>query len=194
MSRIGNIMLIALGAILLISASCSKKQDDDSEKAYEESPASPVPGELAKGTWFSGTLSAISYFDRDGHSLGNEYEAGREYSFTNVNGKGRMKFWQYLGTRTGSNCVSEYYTYKEGTVVFNGDRFIFYPVKGNYRTVKDKCSSGNGTTKRDAAGDDLKPDTYRWELKMVDGRPLLYTYLETDANHQDPLFVYSWAQ
>lgn len=80
---------------------------------YKNVPSSPVPPELANGIWFSGTLSAISYFDRDGHQLHHDYEAGREYQFSNVNGKGRIKFWQYLGTKGFSSCATEYFTYKE---------------------------------------------------------------------------------
>ncbi|MDF2193290.1 hypothetical protein [Paraflavitalea sp. CAU 1676] len=189
-----NPFVIALSALLLVGSSCSKKSGDSSEDLFQQSPASKVPDQLATGTWFSGTLSAISYFDRDGHRLGNEYEAGREYTFSNVNGKGRIKFWQYLGVRTASTCVTEHYTYKEGTVVFEGDKFTIYPVKGNFKTIKDKCSSGNGTTKRDAAGDDLKPDVYRWEIKTIDGKTYFYTYLDTDVDHEDPVFVYSWVQ
>jgi hypothetical protein len=178
----------------MICSSCNKKPLASDDAAFQNSPASKVPDELAKGTWFSGTLSAISFFDRDGHNLGREYEAGREFTFTNVNGKGRVKFWQYLGMKTYGTCVTEHYTYKEGTVVFEGDRFTFYPLKGNFKTVKDKCTSGNGTTKREAGEDDLKPDTYLWEIKMLSGIPHLYTYAETDTDHEDPLFVYTFAQ
>jgi hypothetical protein len=147
---------------------------------------------LANGIWFSGTLSAISYFDRDGHNLGNDYEAGREYQFTNVAGKGRLKFWQYLGTRGYSSCTTEIYTYKEGSVVFEGDKFIFYPVKGSFKTIKKSCSSGNGTTERKAVGEDLKPTAFLWEIREINGAPHLYTFMETDVNHENPVFVYSF--
>jgi hypothetical protein len=164
------------------------------EDLYKNVPTSTIPSQLASGVWFYGTLSAISYFDRDGHKLHNDYEAGREYQFSNVNGKGRMKFWQYLGTKGFSSCTNEYYTYKEGSVVFQGDKFIFYPVKGRFRTVKQKCSSGNGTTEREAVGNDLKPDTYLWEIRQLNNKTYLYTFLETDVNHVEPLFVYSFTQ
>ncbi len=178
------------GILFLLLSACSKPVNNSNDDLYQNAPASKVPDALAKGTWFSGTLSPISFFDRDGHHLGNEYEAGREFTFSNVNGKGRIKFWQYLGMKTYSTCVTENYTYKEGSVVFEDDTFTFYPVKGNFRTVKDKCSSGNGTVNRNADGDDLKPVTYRWEIINISGVPNLYTYDEDDLTHENPLFIY----
>ena len=184
----------SLLAVALVA--CSKPADTTSTDAdlYQDAPFSIVPVELSKGLWFSGTLSAISYFDRDGHNLGNDYEAGREYQFYNDNGKGRLKFRQYLGTRTGSNCVTEIYTYKEGSVVFEGDLFTFYPVKGNFKTIKKGCSSSNGSTERKAAGDDLKPTKFRWDIRDLNGVPHLYTFEETDVDHQNPVFIYAFAQ
>jgi hypothetical protein len=86
---------------------CEKEKLQHDDDLYAKVPSGTVPAQLASGTWFSGTLSAISYFDRDGHQLRNDYEAGREYQFSNVNGKGRIKFWQYLGTGGFSTCTTE---------------------------------------------------------------------------------------
>ena len=187
-----KLLFILSGCAVLLFSSCSKsdvesKQDED---LYKDSPSSIVPADLTEGLWFYGTISAISYFDRDGHELGNDHEAGREYQFKNVNGQGRMVFYQYLGTRTSSSCVSEFYTYKEGTVKFESDKFTFYPVKGNYKTVKKGCSS-NGTTQRIAEEDDLQPSTYRWDIRMIYNQKHLYVFLEEDVDHEDPVFVYA---
>jgi hypothetical protein len=191
-----KVLLVACSLLAIILISCSKSEGalKDDADLYQNVPSSVVPGELATGLWFSGTLSAISYYDRDGHELGGDYESGREYQFHNQNGKGRMKFWQYLGTRNSSNCVTEIYTRKEGSVVFEGDKFIFYPVKGSFKIIKKGCSSGNTTTERQAGADDLKPTTFRWDIHELNGVPHLYTFMETDVDHEDPVFVYQFAQ
>ena len=183
------VLVCSLVAVTLFA--CTKPGVEEKEEdLYQNAPSSAVPAELAKGLWFYGTISAISYWDRDGHNLGNDYEAGREYQFSNVNGQGRLKFWQYLGTRTSSSCVAEYYTYKEGTVKFEDDLFTFYPVKGTFKTIKKDCASGNGTIERKAEGDDLKPDAYRWELKTINGKTYLYAF----PNHENVTFIYSFGQ
>ena len=78
--------------------------------------------------------------------------------------------------------------------MFEGDKFIFYPVKGSFKTVKQKCSSGNGTTERLAEAQDLKPTTFLWEIRDIVGKPHLYTFTETDIAHENPVFVYSLTQ
>lgn len=187
--------MLLLGFLASLSfQNCKKKDDAPEQDPYANVPSGRVPAEVNGKLWFSGTLSAISYFDRDGHKLGNDYEAGREYQFTEKDGKGRMLFFQYLGLRTYGSCVTEHYTRLEGTVVFEGDLFTFYPVKGEFKTVKDKCSTGNGTTKRAAAGDDLKPVKYRWEIKVLENRKYLYTYNERDTARENAIFVYAMAQ
>ena len=174
---------------LVLGLTACSKSNSDAEPQFN-TPSSPVPEALRTGTWFTGTISPISYYDRDGHNLGSEYEAGREFTFDNNNGKGKMKFWQYLGLRTSSSCTTEHYTYKEGTIVFDGELFTFYPVKGNFKTVKAGCSSGNGTTPREASGDDLEPFSFRWEIKNLQGIPHLYTYEVDDVARENPVFVY----
>lgn len=165
-------------AFSMLACSKTNEKPKNETDGYQNVPASTVPQQLANGLWFSGTLSAISYYDRDGHELGNDYEAGREYQFYNENGKGRIKFWQYLGTRNYSNCVTEIYTRKEGSVVFEADKFIFYPVKGSFKTIKKGCSSGNTTTERQADAEDLKPVTFLWDIRDINGAPHLYTFGE----------------
>lgn len=189
-----KIVFILCGFLALSVMACTKVKPEPPVDPYKNKPATLVPQELAEGIWFSGTLSAISYFDREGHQLHHDYEAGREYQFTNVNGKGWLKFWQYLGTRGYSSCITEYFTYKEGTVEFIGDKFIFHPVKGNFKTVKKSCSSGNGTTTREAEGTDLDPVTFLWEIRQVNGEHLLYTFTENDTEHENPVFVYSFTR
>lgn len=187
------VLFCSLLAVTLFACTKPGLEEKDTD-LYQDVPSSAVPAELAKGLWFYGTLSAISYYDRDGHRLGNDYEAGREYQFSNVNGQGRLKFWQYLGTRNASSCVAEYFTYKEGAVNFEGDLLTFYPVKGTFKTIKKDCATGNGTTIRKAERDDLKPDTFRWELKTIDGEKYLYTFSKEDVHHQNVIFVYSFGQ
>ena len=187
-----TLIIYSLMAVALFACEKTDVESKNDEALYKNSPSSPVPAALAKGVWFYGTISAISYWDRDGHHLGNDYEAGLEYQFSNVNRQGRMKFYQYLGTRNGSNCVAEYFTYKEGTVVFDDDTFTFYPVKGNFKTIKKDCTSGNGTSVRNAEGSDLDPVTYRWEIKEIENKTYFYTYLKEDINHEDVLFVYQF--
>lgn len=187
--------LILCSFIAVTLFACTKPEVEENEPdLYQNSPSSLVPAELAKGLWFYGTISAISYWDRNGHKLGNDYEAGREYQFSNVNGQGRLKFWQYLGTRNSSSCIVEYFTYKEGTVKFEGDLLTFYPVKGTFKTVKSDCSAGDGTTQRKAVGDDLKPDSYRWEIATINGYKYLRTFSVADTGHNSAIFSYRFAQ
>lgn len=194
-TKIWHNVLVLTAVVALGTTSCSKDRDENPDTTEITTPYSSVPLEVSNKIWFSGTLSAISYYDQHGHNLGNDYEAGREFQFyQDDKGRGRVKFWQYLGMRTYSTCVTEYYTYKEGTVVFSGDKFTFYPIKGKFKTIKDKCSTSNGTTTREADADDLKPDTYRWEIKDINGKAYLYTYADDDVNHSDVLFVYEAAQ
>ncbi|RZK11969.1 MAG: hypothetical protein EOO43_18975 [Flavobacterium sp.] len=181
---------------ILVSSftSCSKPVTDEHDSLYASSPSSSIPTELKNGIWFWGNVGPIAYYDRDGHKVGNGTEAAREYLFNEVGGKGRFEFTQYLGMRNASNCVTEIYTTKRGTVVFEGtDKLTLYPVEGSFRTVKKGCSS-DGTSTRKADPEDLKPETMLWELKVVAGESLLYVYKETDTTRQDPLFVYSLAK
>lgn len=190
-----QVTLLVSSLLLFAFVACSKPGTEIKNPAdlYKDVPNSAVPAELASGLWFSGTLSAISYYDRNGHEIGSDYEAGREYQFYNENGKGRIKFWQYLGMRTSSNCVTEIYTRKEGSVVFDGDKFTFYPVKGSFKTIKKGCSSGNSTTERSATEEDLKLVVFRWDIRDINGEPHLYTFTEDDVDHENPVFVYQFA-
>ena len=187
--------LLLINLLFISFFSCSKTNSDQAVDPYPNVPNSVVPQQLAGGIWFSGTLSAISYFDRDGHQLGNDYEAGREYQFYNDNGKGRIKFWQYLGTRGFSSCnTTEIYTYKEGSVVFENDKFTFYPVKGKFKTVKKTCASGIAITEEKASADQLQPVVFLWEMREVNNEPCLYTFAENDKDHENPLFVYQFTE
>lgn len=191
-----NFLSVALCAMLFISLGACKKSggSQSQEDLYKKSPSSAIPAALKDGIWFWGNLGPIAYYDRDGHQVGNGTEAAREYEFKEVSGQGRIEFMQYLGMRNASNCVTEIYTTKKGTVVFEGaDKFTFYPVEGSFKTVKKGCSDA-GTSTRNATADDLKPETYLWEVKAGSGGPLFYTYKSTDVNKQDPIFVYSFAR
>jgi len=192
-----NLLFIAVYAMLFVSFSSCKKSDSSSqsqEDLYKRSPSSAIPAALKGGIWFWGNFGPVSYYDRDGHEVGNGTEAAREYDFKEVSGQGRIEFIQYLGLRNASNCVTEIYTTKKGTVVFEGaDKFTFYPVEGSFKTVKKGCSDA-GTSTRNATGDDLKAESYLWEIKTASGEPLLYIYKTTDTNKQDPIFVYSFSR
>ena len=179
---------------ILVLNSCSKPVADPPDDRYINSPSSSVPAPLKGGIWFWGNIGPIAYYDRDGHQVGNGTEAAREYTFSEVGGSGRFEFTQYLGMRNASNCVTEIYTTKKGTVVFSGtDKLTLYPVEGSFRTVKAGCS-GAGTSTRKATEDDLKADTYLWEIKTIDDNPLLYMYEQTDTSKESPVFVYSFSK
>lgn len=192
-SRI-HLSLLVWGALLITLTSCRKSGKNSQPDLYKNSPATAVPDELQGGRWFWGGIGPVSYYDRDGHEVGNGTEAAREYSFSEVDGKGRFEFIQYLGMRNSYNCVTEIYTSKKGTIAFDGtDKLTLYPVEGIFKTIKKGCSD-SGTTERKATVDDLKPETYLWELKKISGESLLYIYDSKDVTKQDPLFVYSYAQ
>lgn len=182
-------------AVLLFSLlSCSKPVTDTTDDAYNKLPSSPVPTALKGGIWFWGNVGPIANYDRDGHQVGNGTEAAREYSFFEVGGKGRYEFTQYLGMRNTSNCVTEIFTTKRGSVHFEGtDKLTIHPVEGSFKTVKKGCGSSDGTSTRKATADELKAESFLWELKTVSGDELLYMYDVSDTNKQNPLFVYSFS-
>jgi hypothetical protein len=184
-------------SFLFLGAACAEKPVAPGEDAYQDAPSSPLPGGLKGGAWFWGNSGPLSYYDHDGNRVGSATEAGRQYKFSEVNGQGRLEFEQYLGMRNASNCVTEIYTHKRGTVKFKGgNQFTFYPLDGSFRTVKSGTSTScsQETTERKAAGEDLDPVTFRYQLLPVDGQTLLYVYGETDVNYTNPLFVYQQAE
>lgn len=191
-----NTLLQLILSICLLPAtfvSCGKKEAPRDEDPYLKSPATSIPGNLKGGIWFWGNIGPIAYYDRDGHQVGNEIEAAREYVFKEQNGQGRFEFTQYLGMRNASNCVTEIYTTKKGTIVFSGsNKIILYPVEGRFRTIKNGCS-GSGNSSRPATGDDLKPETYLWQLKSIENTPYLYMYEESDTDMENPKFVYGYS-
>jgi hypothetical protein len=177
---------------LAVFISCSKDKASTIDN-YGNSPATALPGEFDKGLWFWGNFGPISYYDQNGHEVGNETEAARQYDFSEVNGKARLEFTQYLGLRNSSNCVTEIYTTKKGTVAFEGSaKLTFYPVEGNFRTIRKGCSD-NGTETRAASAEDLKAESYFYEVKVIDGSKLLYLYDSNDEEMQNPVFVYEQA-
>jgi hypothetical protein len=180
--------------LLLFFCACSKPVTKPNVDLYANSPASFIPADLKSGIWFWGNIGPIAYYDRDGHQVGNGTEAAREYRFTELDGKGRFEFTQYLGMRNASNCVTEIFTTKKGTVVFEGtDKLTLYPVEGSFRTIKKGCV-GDGTSVRKADANELQPETLLWELKEFAGSAVLYIYLETDTAKENPLFVYSYSE
>ena len=180
-------------ALLMFFVSCKKADETQSDDRYKKSPSTAIPSALKNRIWFWGGVGPISYYDRDGHEVGNETEAARQYSFTEVQGQGRLEFMQYLGMRNASNCVTEIYTTKKGTVAFEeADKLTFYPIEGSFKTVSKGCSES--VTTRNAEGDELQPETYLWAIKISSGEPLLYIYNRTDISKQNPVFVYNFAQ
>ncbi|MBO9635100.1 MAG: hypothetical protein J7578_18465 [Chitinophagaceae bacterium] len=191
MNKQSTLLYVLLMSFLM--SNCQKSKSVK-EELYANTPATAIPAAFKEGIWFWGNLGPIAFFDRDGHQVGNETEAARQYTFTEVDGKGRVEFMQYLGLRNASNCVTEIYTTKKGTIAFEGtDKFTFYPVEGNFRTIKKGCSN-NGTQNREATGNDLTPEPYLWEVKMFDNKKLLYIYNAVDINKQDPVFVYQYVK
>jgi hypothetical protein len=186
-------LVIVFLSFLFLGAACADKPVSPKEDNNPDSPSSPLPGGLKGGTWFWGNSGPLSYYDHDGNKVGSATEAGRQYKFTEVNGQGRLEFEQYLGMRNASNCVTEIYTRKRGTVKFEGgNKFTFFPQAGSFKTVKSgtSASCSQETTERKAAGEDLAPVTFLYQLLPVDGQTLLYVYGETDAQYTNPLFVY----
>jgi hypothetical protein len=184
-------------SFLFLGAACEDKPVPPGEDAYQHSPSSPLPAGFEGGTWFWGNSGPLSYYDHDGNNVGSATEAGRQYKFTEINGQGRLEFEQYLGLRNASNCVTEIYTRKQGTVKFEGgNKFTFFPVEGSFKTVKSgtAASCSKETTERKATGEDLSPVVYLYQLLPVDGQTLLYVYAETDVQYTNPLFVYQQAE
>ena len=189
-----QITLLSVFALAMMTTVSCHKEPPVTDPITTDSPASELPPGFAGGIWFYGTFGPIAYYDRDGHEVGNETEAARQYTFNEVNGRATVEFMQYLGLRNSSNCVTEIYTTKKGTAVFESpDKFTFYPVEGQFKTIKKGCSN-NGTTTRKASGAELSPEPYLYELKTTDGRNLFFVYNITDINKHEPVFVYRKAE
>ncbi|MDQ4139064.1 MAG: hypothetical protein M3142_00935 [Bacteroidota bacterium] len=167
--------------------------DKPNEDIYQNSPSSAIPNDFKDGIWFWGNTGSLSYYDYDGNNVGNAVEAGRQYQFKEVNGQGRLEFQQYLGNRNASNCVTEVYTHKTGTVKFEGtNKFTFYPVEGTVKIVKTSTSAScpKGTTDEKLTQAQLTPTTELYEIRMLQGKKHLYVFEESDVNYQNPIFVY----
>lgn len=180
-----SILLVMLTSLLF--AACSKENNGTgTEDKYANSPRSAVPDALAPATWFYGSFSPLSHYDNAGHELGSDWEAARSYEVTK---DGFAEFGQYLGTRTGS-CATEIYSRLKGTIKFEGNKFTFYPVEGNFKTIRRGCSSNNGTTERVASGTDLAPQVYLWKTEVSSGNTFLYVYDVNDTNMESLIFGY----
>jgi hypothetical protein len=77
----------------------------------------------------------------------------------------------------------------------NTQKFLpFSAHQKQHKTVKKDCSTGNGTTQRKAVGDDLKPDSYRWEIATINGYKYLRTFSKDDTDHKNVIFSYRFGQ
>jgi hypothetical protein len=192
-----TVVSIILCLLLFGTLACDDQQVEPGENRDEKYPASPLPTGLKEGIWFWGNSGPLSYYDHDGNRVGSSTEAGRQYKFSEVNGQGRLESEQYLGLRNASNCVTEIYSRKKGTVKFEGgNKFTFYPVEGSFRTIKSGTSSScsNESSERKATGEELLPMTFLYQLKVIDGATLFYIYDGSDINYSNPLFVYQKAE
>jgi len=190
-------VIIICSFMLMSSFSCERDPVSPKVDPIVNSPSSAVPADFKGGGWFWGTVSALSHYDPIGNNLGRDWEAGRKIEFYEENGQGRMDFNQYLGTRNFSNCVTEIYTHKKGSIKFEGqNKYIFYPVEGTIRTVKSGKSSSCAKENilRQLTKDQLTPDTALYQIKMVQGRKFLYVYQATDTDMKSPLFGYQISQ
>lgn len=163
------------------------------ENPNEGTPGTPLPAAFKGGVWFWGSTGPFSYVDVDGNEVGKEIESGRQYQFSEDKGQARYQFQQYLGMRTASNCVTEYYTHTQGTITFEGDNLLtLHPVMGKVKTVKGGkyASCAKETTEKVLTQNDLKSTTLRYEFRTVEGEKLLYVFKEEDTQLTDPLFVY----
>ena len=189
-------ILILAGFLVLFASACEKEDEpipgENPDELYQNSPSSPLPADFLNSLWFWGNSGPISYYDHDGNHVGSAIEAGRQYKFSEVNGQGRLEFEQYLGTRNASNCVTDIYTRKRGTVKFESNNlFTFYPVTGSFKTIKSgtAASCSKETIERPATAEDLKPIPERYEIKIINGEKLLYAYNHSPAD-STPVFVY----
>ncbi|ANE53114.1 hypothetical protein [Flavisolibacter tropicus] len=195
-------LFIICGLISLTASSCDKKNDKtdattnyDSD-LYKKSPRSDVPDALAPGTWTSGNISAIGYYNDNGDHVGNAYSAAREYKVTK---DGYFEFAQLLVVEgSTSSCINEYFTQLKGTMKFEGSKLTLYPVEGNFRTVKTSRSASNTScpksdTKRPATKEEIamKPTTYYWKTVTDNSRLYLQVFEESDPTMQgNATFVY----
>jgi hypothetical protein len=190
-------ILIICSFMLMATFSCEDQPVPPKEEPDTNLPSSAVPASFKGDAWFWGTISALSHFDPNGNNLGRDWEAGRQIEFYEENGKGRMDFNQYLGTRSFSNCITEIYTHKKGTIKFEGqNKYIFYPKEGTVRIVKSGKSSScaKENTMRPLTKDQLRPDTALYKIEILQDKKYLYVYKATDTEMKSPVFGYQMAK
>jgi hypothetical protein len=197
-----KVLFIICGLISLTASSCDKKEDTTdttnnyNSDLYKNSPRSEVPSALAMATWTSGNISAIGYYNDNGDHIGNAYSAAREYKVTK---DGYYEFAQLLVVEgSTSSCINEYFSHMKGTLKFEGtNKVTFYPVEGNFRTVKTSRLASNTScpksdTRRVATKEDeaMKATTYYWKTVTDNNKLYFQVFEENDPNMQNATFVY----
>lgn len=189
-----KIFCFCLSSLLFLTMACEKPIVEPVADPYHTSPSSALPADFKGGVWFWGYAGPFSYYDPNGNDVGREIEAGRQYKFLEEKGQGRLQFQQYLGMLNSSGCTTEVYTHRSGTIKFEKPgTFTFYPVEGTVKIVKGgKYSScAKETSEQKLTADQLTPTTVLYEIRVVDGRKLLYVFNEEDTGRTNPVFVYS---
>ena len=175
-----NILLS--GVFLLTAFSCKKSH----ESSANETPATDVPAPLYGINWHLGNVvtffSANFWADQRSYVVGNTAN-GQRYSFTK---DGHYEFYNYYASNAGCGLIQRY-TYHKGTVAFEGDQFIIYPVEGRRKLASD-CASGDNydrnmtsTEKTDAK------KAYKWQLKTGPAGDKILTLLDLSAATNAPV-------
>jgi hypothetical protein len=113
-----------------------------------------LPAELV-GSWHTGSVSMIDYYDPYTGSWSPPSGDGYSYTFTS---DGKFTYAGILQISVYS-CTTTLFEYLEGTAEVQGTRLVIKPKKGKFKS-KDTCNERYNYEK-DA---DLDRDEYGWEI------------------------------
>lgn len=117
-----------------------------------------VPTELV-GTWHTGSVSMIQYYDSGTGDWAPTSGDGYTYEFT---ADGKYTFAGILQIST-YGCTTTLFEYAEGTATVNGSELVLQPKKGTFQS-QDTCISKNNY-KKDI---DKKRETYTFAIGQND--------------------------
>ena len=140
--------------------------------------AGQVPARLV-GSWRYGAISPSNFWSDHGSTYsGNAYGFSDQYEFSR---DGRFKEWTYIYTQS-YGCLTQVWTYMEGTVMVSGSTITKYANRGRYK-VQDTCSASRNFDRPMSVADleqqqakeydwGMEEDGYTGEryLRILDGR------------------------
>lgn len=163
-----NILKITAIAVILFT-SCKKDEVENPPQNPPVNPVTTVP-QAAAGQWLHGTFAMSNFWAYDGTYMGNPFSQSVAFDFKS-NGTYEM---YYTGETNTGSCITDAFSYYQGTVEFTDSSFTTHPVQGRFRGYYTCSPSSNFD--RPADSSELNDQTY-------------YYHFETDVNNVEWMVV-----